>query len=122
MHGRSPTQCFGSDISPGSVEAEQLEPPHGVGGQVDGHQPVGVRLEAGEGKPAEPGLLQPADVAFDMGVGPHGDGEVDRVSLRVGQEAPVAVVEAGKRLRWAPDGGAPAGRSAGWQREACDRR
>ena len=78
------------------VEAEQLEPAHQVGGQGHGHHPGGVGLEAGEGKPGEPRVLQSLDVLFDVGVGPHGGVEFDRVPVLVGVEAPVAEVEGGE--------------------------
>ncbi len=34
---------------------------------------------------------------FDVGMGPHGGVEVDRVAVLVGVEAPVAIVEGGEQ-------------------------
>ena len=76
-----------------SVETEPLEPAHQVGADGHGHHPVAVGLEAGEGESAKSGVLQTLDVLFDMGVGPHGDIEFDRRTLRVGVEAPVTELE-----------------------------
>src|SRR5664280_3452030 len=59
-------------------------------------------LEAGEGGPAEAGVLQTLDVPLDMGVSPHGGIRFDGRSFRIGVEAPVAESRPGKRLRWAP--------------------
>ena len=50
-------------------------------------------LEAGEGGPAEAGVLQTLDVPLDMGVSPHGGIRFDGRSFRIGVEAPVAEVE-----------------------------
>ncbi len=93
----APAQCLGSCLDPGTVEAEQLEPAHQVGRHGDGHHPVGVGLEVGEGEAQEPRVLETLNVLFDVGVGPHGGVEVDGVTLAVGVEAPVAIVEGGEQ-------------------------
>lgn len=99
---KMPRRSAASGVSPASVETQQLEPPHEVGRHGNGHQPVGVGLEAGEREAHEPRVLQPLDVGLDVGVGPHGDVEFPWGTVLVGVEAPVPVVEAQNRLRWAP--------------------
>ena len=82
--------------------------------RAHGHHPVGVGLEAGEREPAEPGVLQPLDVALDVGMGPHGGVEFDRVALLRRCRSPSSGTRgrgtgcAGRR-----GGGALGGRSAG---------
>ena len=73
-------------------------------------QPVGVVFEAREGEPVETGVLQATDVLFDVGMGAHHDVELAGVSVLVGVEAPVAVLE----------GGEEAALGAGMERLASD--
>ena len=55
---------FGTGEVPG--EAEELEPAHEVSSETDGGEPGPVGVEVAEGEPAQPGVLEPADVVFDV--------------------------------------------------------
>lgn len=94
--------CGGMEDAPtggpsvGPVEAQELELADETSSQGDGRHPGGVGLEAGEVEPGETGVLQPADVLFDVSVSPQGDVEVPGVTVLVGRVAPLAVVESGE--------------------------
>jgi len=92
-----PAQRLGSGVGPGAGEAQELEPAQQVGGEGEGHHPRRVGVEVREREPAQPGVLQPLDVLFDMRVGSHGGVEVAGVSGLVGVEAPVAELEGGEQ-------------------------
>jgi anti-sigma factor RsiW len=94
--------ALGRALAQEPVEAEQLEPPHQVGSHGHGHHPVGVGLEVGKGHAAETGVLQPLDVLFDVGVGPHGGVQLVGGALGVGVEAPVAELETREQAALGP--------------------
>ena len=93
----SPAQGLGLGSGEGPGDTEQLEPAHHVGGVTDGGEPGPVGVEVAEGEPAQPGVLQAADVVFDVGVGAHGGIEGDRVAGLVGPVAPVAELGGGEQ-------------------------
>lgn len=91
-----PAQRLGSSVSPLTGQTQQLEPAHEVAGQCHAPEPRGVGLELGEGKGAQSRVLQSLDVALDVRVGAHALVQLRGCSLRVGVEAPVAVVGGGE--------------------------
>ena len=75
-----PAKGLGTSFFPRTVQAQQLEPPNEVSGEGNGHEPVGVRLDAGEEEPAESGPFESLDVTLDG------------ITAAVGVETPVAFI------------------------------
>jgi hypothetical protein len=85
-----PAQRFGFGAGERPGQAELLEPADQGVGHADGGEPGGVGLEVAEGESVGGGVLQSADVIFDMGVGAHVTVKFDRFAGGVGLVTPVA--------------------------------
>ena len=95
---QGPAQRLGFGGGEGSGQAELLEPADQAVGHADDGQPGGVGVEVAEGEPAGGGVLEAADVVFDMGVGSHVTVQLDRVGPGgVGVVTPVAVALGGEQ-------------------------
>jgi hypothetical protein len=90
---QAPAQSLRSGLGPGSIETKKLEPAHQVGRHHDGRHPVRVGFLVRKGEGQKPRLLQALNVQLDVGMGPHGLVELDRLAVLVAVVAPVAVLK-----------------------------
>lgn len=73
---------FGSGEPSG--ESQQLEPADQIGGEAVTAKPAWLEPPGGRRASPESGVLQPADVVLDAGMGPHVHIEIHRVAFGVG--------------------------------------
>ena len=88
---------LGSATASGPVQAEQLEPAHEGVGEADDGEPGPVGVDVDEREPVGAGVLESADVVFDVGVGAHVHVEGDGVAGGVGVVTPVAEQHRGEQ-------------------------
>jgi hypothetical protein len=94
---QAPAQRLGFGDGEWASEAEQLEPAHEGVGEADDSEPGPVGVDVGEREPVSAGVLQSADVVFDVGVGAHVHVKGDRIAGGVGVVTPVAEQQRGQQ-------------------------
>ena len=111
---------LGSATAKGPWQAEQLEPAHEGVGEADDGEPGPVGVDVDEREAVGAGVLEAADVVFDVGVGAHVRGRGRRGHRRRRCSDPSSgtswrgTATAGRRgagVRGARSGGCPSGQS-----------